>query len=373
MNYIFWLSIIIILYCYIGYQLAVFLISLFYKQPVKRTYPYPTVSIVMAVHNEEKNIEKKMQSLLELDYPDTRIEILIGSDGSTDKTDEIADKFVNDRIKLYRLPQRKGKPSALNLLAGEAKGEILVFTDARQRLDKNSVDELVKNFADQKVGSVSAELFFEAEDNKTASGMGLYWNYEKFIRKYESKTGSMMGATGALYAIRRELFSKLPEDLILDDVYIPMKIMQRGYRAILDSKAKIYDRYSVSPKEEFLRKVRTLTGNFQLFIYHSWLMNPFKSIISWQFISHKFLRLAVPFLLIAIFISNLYCLDKSGYRIFFILQAFFYGFSLIGLLFKHKNRIFDVPYMFCVMNAAALVGLYRFIARKQDVLWEKNS
>lgn len=372
MKIIFWASIVIIFYTYIGYPVIVYIISLFYKKPVKRTYPYPTVSILMSVHNEEKNIERKLRSLRELDYPDTRLEILIGSDGSQDKTDEIITKYVNGRIKLYRQPQRKGKPSILNLLAKEAKGEILAFTDARQALDKSSVDELVKNFADPKVGSVSAELCFEGEANKTAAGMGLYWNYEKFIREYESKIGSMMGATGALYAIRRELFMELPTDLILDDVYIPMKIVERGYRAIFDKRAKIYDRYSVNPREEFLRKTRTLAGNFQLFAHLSWLANPFKNMVSWQFISHKFLRLIVPYLLLIILISNFYLHQGDGfYKITFYSQVLFFFLALCGMFFKGKNKIFDVPYMFCVMNFAAAAGLYRFIRHKQDVLWER--
>jgi cellulose synthase/poly-beta-1,6-N-acetylglucosamine synthase-like glycosyltransferase len=353
----------------------VYAISLFYKKPVKRTYPYPTVSVLMSVYNEERNIEKKIQSLFELDYPEPRIEILIGSDGSTDGTDKkIEGVTVSAKsIRFFKHKQRMGKPSILNLLAKEAKGELLVFTDARQRLDKSSVDELVKNFADPKVGSVSAELHFEGNGTKTSDGMGLYWNYEKFIRKSESKIGSMCGATGALYCIRRELFTQLPEDLILDDVYLPMKIVENGYRAIFDKNAKIYDHYSEDAGEEFLRKSRTLAGNFQIFAYLSWLANPFKSMVSWQFISHKFLRLIAPYLLAAVFIVNFY-LRNSGnlYQLTLFLQIAFYAFAFCGAFFKHKNRFFDAAYLFCVLNFAAVIGLYRFITKNQDVLWEKR-
>lgn len=462
MKLMFWFSIITILYTYAVYPVIVYILSIFCKKPVKRTYPYPLVSILMAVHNEEKNIERKMESLLVLDYPGSRIEILIGSDGSTDDTEKIIAGYrgrgSGDRIqdtgfrvqgtgdgikdeeqkaqsenrpviRLFRQEKRKGKPSILNMLVKEAKGEILIFTDARQRLDKSSVDELVKNFADRKVGSVSAELHFEGEGLKTGSGMGLYWKYEKFIRKYESRIGSMMGATGALYAIRKELFIELPKDLILDDVYIPMNIVQKGYRAIFDKKAKIYDRYSANPQEEFLRKTRTLAGNFQLFTNMNWILNPFKSPIAWQFISHKLLRLAVPFLLVAILVCNIsivyseqrtadsveriaysmqsvvgspksveniesvvrspksvekletkgarpktidYEIQNNIYTIFLVLQVIFYGCAVLGVMVKHKNRIFDIPHMFCVMNAAAVVGLYRFLTRKQGVMWERT-
>lgn len=371
MKLLFWTSILIIFYTYILYPLLIYVISHFCKQKVRGIYVYPTVSVLMSVHNEEKNIESKILSLLHLDYPDQRIEILIGSDGSTDKTEEIISKYASPRLKLFRVEKRQGKPNMLNILVKEAKAEIIVFTDARQNLDKDCLKELVKNFADAKVGSVSAALHFEDKQTKAGNGVGLYWKYEKFIRKYESAMGSMMGATGALYAIRRELFPELPTNLILDDVYIPMSIVQKGYRAIFDNKAKLYDRYSRNAKEEFLRKTRTLAGNFQLFMYMRWLLNPWKSPIAWQFISHKFLRLVVPFSLIAIFISNLFILHNYFYWITLILQLVFYGLALIGCVYKGSNRLFDIPRMFCVMNSAAVAGLYRFITNKQGVAWER--
>lgn len=384
MKILFWVSIIIIIYVYIGYPLLIYLLSFFYKKPVKRTYPYPTVSILMSVYNEELHIEDKIKTLRELEYPESRIEILVGSDGSTDKTVEILKdigtvpletkrtNFGGGSPYLYCRNKREGKPNMLNLLAREAKGEILVFTDARQRLDNKAVDELVKNFADRRVGSVSAALFYENHnENKPGAGIGLYWEYEKFIRKAESRMGSMLGATGALYAVRKELFPELPADLILDDIYIPMKIVEKGYRAIFDKKAKVYDKVYQNPKGEFLRRVRTLAGNYQLFFYLGHLFNPLKGKISWQFFSHKFLRLVVPFLLILIFIANLFLLNKSFYNLIFILQITFYGFSFFGFALKYKNKIFDIPYMFCVMNSAAIVGLYRLLTHKQDVLWQK--
>jgi cellulose synthase/poly-beta-1,6-N-acetylglucosamine synthase-like glycosyltransferase len=296
---------------------------------------------------------------------------LSGSDGSSDKTMEIVSKYASDKLKLFCNAVRQGKPSVLSMLAKEAKGELLVFTDARQRLDAISLKELVKHFADEKVGSVSGELHFEGEGSQASEGMGLYWKYEKFIRKSESRMGSMLGATGALYAIRKDLFPQLPKDLILDDVYIPLKIVEKGYRAIFDKKAKVFDRYSRNAKEEFLRKTRTLAGNFQLFIHLRELFNPLRGKISWQFFSHKFLRLMVPFLLMILFTANLFLLGQVGYKVFFILQAIFYTFALLGAIFKQSNRLFDVPYMFCIMNAAAVMGLYKFLSGGLDVKWER--
>jgi cellulose synthase/poly-beta-1,6-N-acetylglucosamine synthase-like glycosyltransferase len=183
----------------------------------------------------------------------------------------------------------------------------------------------------------------------------------------------MLGATGAMYAIRKELFSELPQDLILDDVYIPLKAIEKGFRAIFEPKAKIYDTAVKNAREEFLRKTRTLAGNFQIFVYLKRLFNPFKSPIAWQLFSHKFLRLIVPFLLVIAFISNALILDNYFYKITFALQIFFYSLAFLGLIFKRVSRTLNIPYMFCVMNCAAVVGLYRFLNHKQDVLWEKGN
>jgi len=377
MKYLFWFSIIAIIYTYIGYPVLIYILSRFYKKPLGGKYIYPNLSIIISAYNEEKNIEKKINSLLEIDYPRERFEILIGSDGSTDKTDEIVSCQSEEKIRFFRQDTRQGKPGMLNRLVKEAKGEILVFTDARQRLDKNALNELVKHFSDKKVGSVSAALFYENEnhDIKTGAGIGMYWEYEKFIRKSESRMGSMLGATGALYAIRRELFPELPGDLLLDDVYIPMKIVEKGYRAIFDKKAKVYDIVFKDAREEFSRRVRTLAGNYQLFFYCRSLFNPLKGKISWQFFSHKFLRLMVPFLLVIVFISSLYIVFSPNSNFFYAailaLQIIFYSFAFLGMMNKKKNSFFDVPYIFCVMNIAAVVGLYKLFSGKQSVLWRK--
>lgn len=372
MKIIFWISLLLIVYVYIGYPAIVYVLSLFAKRPNRSEYFFPTVSIIISAYNEEKNIADKIDSLLNLVYPKENVEILIGSDGSTDKTNEIARRYVNEKIKLIIGKQRRGKPTMLNALVPQASGEILVFTDARQMLDKNSLKELIKNFADKKVGSVSAELVFKGESENFGEGIGIYWKYEKLIRNCESKIGSMMGATGAMYAIRRKLFSKLPRDIILDDVYVPLKAVQKGYRALFEPKAKIYDRVAKSAKSEFMRKARTLAGNFQVFVYMKSLFNPFRSPIAWQLFSHKFLRLIVPFLLFFVFVSNMFLMRSYSYRIFFVLQILFYFLAICGLILKNNSFICDLPCKFCLMNSAAVVGLYRFLANKQDVLWTKS-
>ena len=371
MKTLYWVALLTMLYLYFGYPLAMFLLSLTRRKPPRKEYINPAVSILMPVYNEEEYIEDKIKSMLSVDYPENKVEILIGSDGSTDGTEEIVRKYVNGMVKLYSGEERRGKPSMLNLLTSKAKGEILVFTDVRQELDKDSLKELVGNFYDERVGSVSTELLFEDENNKTGNGIGFYWRYEKFIRDCESKIGSMLGATGAMYAIRRRLFSALPKDLILDDVYIPLKIVEKGYRAIFDTNAKIYDRVAKTSEQEFLRKARTHTGNFQVFGYVKKLFNPLKSPVALQLFSHKLLRLMGPYLLVALFVSNMFLLGNYFYLLSFILQIVFYALALLGVLHKRANRLFDIPHMFCVMNLAAVVGLYRYLTHNHSILWRR--
>lgn len=372
MHLFFWISLSVIFYTYIGYPVLVYLLSLIFRKPVKKVQNYPAVSILISAYNEEKFIEEKIESILELDYPQDKIEVLIGSDGSNDKTDEIVSKLVNDRISLFRFQLREGKPSVLNSLAEQVKNEILVFTDARQRLEKSSLKELVANFSDEKVGSVSAELIFSDADKNNAQGISLYWQYEKFIRLSESRLGSMLGATGAMYAIRKELFPVLPKDLILDDVYIPLKSVEKGFRAIFEPKAIIFDSVSRDAEEEFQRKARTLTGNFQIFTLLKKLFNPLVSPIAIQLFSHKFLRLTVPFFLICLLVSNIFILDEDILRIIFVAQVIFYILAMLGFFTNAFKKLTNVPKMFLVMNTAAVVGLYRFLFNKQSVAWKKT-
>lgn len=375
MIYIFWGSIAIIFYTYVGYPVAVYLLSRFSnRQPICEQL-YPSVSIIMAIYKEEKHIEKKLQTLMEVEYPNQKVEILIGSsEGSSDKTDEIINKFSKKTrtIKLITQKKRTGKCSMLNLLVSEAKGDILVFTDARQRLDRNALLELTKCFGDQRIGSVSGVLMYENDTiEKAENGMGLYWKYENFIRQSESQLGSMIGATGAFYGFRKNLFTVLPEDLVLDDLYVPMKVVEKGFRAIFCNQSKVYDRVFLNPKAEFVRKARNLAGTYQVFYYLSKSFTHFSWLIIWQLVSHRFLRLMIPFLLLLLFVSNIFILGESFYILCFLLQFVFYVIALFGWLFKNKSSVLDIPCMFCVINFAAIVGLYRFLMKKQKGTWKK--
>ena len=205
-------------------------------------------------------------------------------------------------------------------------------------------------------------------------GVGFYWQYEKFIRTQESRIDSVIGATGALYAVRRALYRPIPEETILDDLYLPMQVVAQGYRTLLENGAQVYDNTSDTPRQEYARKVRTLAGNYQSFAQLSRLLNPFKSRVAVQFISHKLLRILAPFFLILLFVSNLFLLGGPLPQICFIAQAALYLFALVGAAGPQPlRRIFSAPYVFCLLNLSALAGLYRYLLGRQQVTWQKGN
>lgn len=373
MKALFWFSAALLFYSYLGYPLLLGVWSKWAPRPVRASLYFPTVSILLSAFNEEKVIAKKMDNLLALDYPEEKIEILVGSDGSTDGTAKILARYEGNKVKVVSSNERGGKPRMLNLLAQKAKGEILVLTDARQRLDKEALRHLVKNFSDPTVGCVSGELVFEGVNGSVGEGVGFYWRYEKFIRSRESRIDSVIGATGALYALRRPLYSQMPPETILDDVYVPMKSAARGFRTLFEGEAVVYDEASSTPRQEYERKVRTLAGNYQSFVQLSGMLNPFKSRLALQFISHKLLRVLAPFFLVALFCSNSFLLQGHLYRIFFFLQSTFYAAALLGAFAPAPlKKIFSAPYVFCLLNISALAGLYRYLSGRQRVTWVKQ-
>ncbi len=376
---LFWLFLIFIVYTYAGYPLLLFVVSKLFYKPIQKKTSELQVSIIISAFNEEKSIEQKLLNLLELNYPQEKLEILVGSDGASDRTDEIISRFHSTRIRFFRFVKNFGKPHVLNALVEEAHGEIVVFTDARQELDRETIRALVANFNDPSVGCVSGELYFkhnEALGGSVGEGMDAYWRYEKFLRKRESDMGSMLGATGAIYAIRRELFPKaLPADILVDDMYIPLEIIRKGYRAVFESEARAYDRPSEHGREEFKRKVRTLAGNYQIFMHFPELFIPFKSPIAWQLFSHKLLRLLVPFFLMGIFFLNLFLLNRPFYLFSFVIQVIFYSLAAYEA-WRNQNHaakrgIGYIPFMFCLLNYSALMAFIRFVKGKQKVTWER--
>ena len=370
---IFWLSLTTIFYTYIGYPILITMLAKFRKKKkLSKLSEYPTVSIILSVFDEEDVIKRKIENCLNLDYPKNKLEILIGSDGSTDSTDDIIKRYVNKKVIFIRNNKREGKPNTINRLVEASSGEILFFTDARQIIEKDAIKKLVRNFEDKKIGCVSGELIYRKKSSITGRGIGTYWEYEKYLREMESKIYSMIGATGAIYACRKDLFQSLPENIILDDVYTPLIIVSKGYRSIFDREAKAYDIFAEIPHDEYRRKTRTLSGNYQIFFQMPYMLNPFKSKLALQIISHKLLRLLVPFFMIGLFISNMLLITKPFYDVLLVGQIAFYGFAIFEAIFRrHIKKIFGIPYLFCLLNFSALIGLWEFVRKGADVKWEK--
>jgi len=370
---IFWFSLIMIFYTYIGYPILITLLAKFRKEkPLPELSEYPTVSIIISVFNEEDAIQRKIENCFEIEYPKEKLEILVGSDGSTDKTNDIIEKYSHKGLRYLINEKRRGKPYVINRLVKASLSEILFFTDARQLVEKDALLKLVRNFQDKKIGCVSGELIYLKNESITGRGIGIYWEYEKYLREKESAIYSMIGATGAIYALRKKLFKPLPEDIILDDLYTPFVAITKGYRAIFDREAKAYDTIPQTPKDEHRRKVRTLSGNYQIFFKMPQMLNPFKSKIAVQIISHKLLRVLVPFFMITLFLSNLLLLGRPFYNVILLMQLLFYFIALLEALFRRRiKRIFGIPYLFCLLNFSALVGLWSFLFNRIDVKWEK--
>lgn len=376
---LFWSAAGLLVYTYAGYPFLLWVRAGLKPRGVLRNgEANGSVSILVVAHNEAGFIRSKIENLLALDYPARQLEIILGSDGSTDETVSHAEQCrkAGIRVKIVPFGRRRGKPAVLNDLVQKASGRYLVFTDTHQLFEQDSVRRLIAPFADPRVGAVGGELLLAApgKDGTAAEGVGFYWRYEKFIRRQESRIDSMVGVSGAIYAVRRELYESVPEDTVLDDVLLPMRIVRRGYRVVFEPGARAHEQRGVTAATEFARKVRTIAGNFQLFMRHPWLLNPFSNRIWVQTVSHKLCRLLGPACLAGAFAANLALLGAPLYDALMALQILFYGAAAGGVLMRGRagnTPFINVPYAFCLLNWATVTALYRVAAGRQAVTWDK--
>jgi cellulose synthase/poly-beta-1,6-N-acetylglucosamine synthase-like glycosyltransferase len=369
---VFWFSAAFIFYTYIGYPLLLFSLSKFKKFPTGKSQVKLSVSVVIAVRNEAGQIENRLKNLCAQDYPPEKMEVLVVSDGSDDNTDSLVELFSDKRVRLIKMKQSAGKAVAVNAGVAEASGEIIVFADARQTFDPNVLAELVANFSNPSVGCVGGELvFLDSPDSTVRAEMGAYWKYEKTIRYMESETGSVIGASGCIYTIRRKLYQPLPAGTILDDVLTPMNIMHQGYRVILEPAAIAYDIISNDAHQEWKRKVRTLTGNWQLLSLAPWLLLPWRNTMWLRFISHKLCRLCIPMALLLLLISGFIC--KGNFYIWSVAAQFaFYVTALLGMMapkIRSKVKVIGLAYFFVLLNAAAVLGFWKWLHRGTTKVW----
>lgn len=361
---VFWLSCVAVAYTFVGYPVVMALLSWTFARPTHKQRPAesPSISVVMAAGNEAERIRARLENLLGSDYPRERLEIVVVSDGSTDETPEIVAEFADRNVRLVAREERSGKAACLNAGVPAAAGEIVVFCDARQRFAPETIAELVANFSDETVGAVSGELFIESAESGVGGGVDLYWKLEKFIRESEARFSSVIGATGAVYAIRRELFDALPTDTLLDDVVIPMRIALRGYRVGFDPCAPAFDPQTTDPAKERRRKLRTLAGNFQMLFRHPGWLAPWRTGLWWQLLSHKYARVIAPAFMAAMFISNALLVELAFYRWLFGAHCGFYALALLGALLPGaKVKLLSIPSGFVFLNLMSVGGFWNYL------------
>lgn len=380
--WVFWLAFFFTAYTYFGYPLLICLLA---RIRPRRELASPTgnilppIDIVIAAYNEAANLPRRIANLLEQDYPADQLSIIIVSDGSSDETAAILHALAarDSRIKPIILEHNQGKAVALNAGLEAAQNPIVVFADARQTFAPDAIQRLVQRFQDPAIGSVSGELVLTEDEDGVAANVGLYWRYEKWIRRCESMFNSMLGATGAIYAIRRDLWQPLPPGTLLDDFLTPMRIVLKGRRAVFEPGAHAFDRASSRGRQEFVRKIRTLAGNFQAVAAEPRLLAPWSNPGTWfQLWSHKLFRLAVPYALIAMFIASI-CAPGPLYGLLSALQAVFYAGALIGWWCERQRRplpwrIIALAYTFTALNLAAVAGLFDWLrGNHPSRVWKK--
>ena len=371
---VFWISAAVLVYIYIGYPLIAALRAR--RRPERRAPERvePSVSIVVVAYNEADRIGARIENLLELDYPADRLSILVASDGSTDDTVARARLCRDSRVTVWSFSARRGKAGALNIVVPTLRSDIVVFADARQDFDRETLRALVDNFSDPTVGAVGGQLVLTTRNRPAAAGRGaaFYWRYETFIRSTEARADSTVGATGAIYAIRRRLYQAIPDDTILDDVLIPLHIVRQGYRVVFEPRAHAFDSASPTARQEFVRKARTIAGTFQLFARERWLLNPRRNRLWFETISHKALRLTLPLLHAALLASACVLATRWLYGWALIGQAVFYLAALAGYAQRRRRSVvFTVPCAMCVLIWATVVGFIRFATGQQQVTWER--
>ena len=334
----------------------------------------PSVSLVVAAHDEESCISAKLDNSLSLDYPDRELEVLIGSDGSTDRTDALVAGCPDPRVRLSAAP-RGGKVAVLNRCIPVAQGEIVILTDANTMIDKKAVRKLVRHFRDPEVGAVCGRLKLYNRRKKTYEE-STYWTYETLLKFYEGKHGAVVGANGGLYAIRRSLFTKLPTDTVVDDFIIPLRMLEQGYKVNFESEAVAYEETTEDYGKEFSRRTRIAAGNFHALKLLRGLLNPLRGFPAFAFWSHKVLRWVAPAFMALALVSNVFLCSSAMYRVIFLAQLLFYALAWLGSrggLPSAVARFASIAYYFVYMNVALAVGFWRFLKGTQKATWDRTA
>lgn len=385
LQWLFWVNAFIIVYTYLGYGILLYLVKiLFFKKKNTIQSKKTALTVLIAAYNEADWIEEKLQNTFSLDYPAHLLQVIVITDGSTDATFQKATKYValkGTQLRVLHEPERRGKLAAIERVMPLVNTPLVVFTDANTALNPQALQNLVKHYADPKIGAVAGEkrIHMAHKDEASSAGEGLYWRYESLLKKWDAELHSAVGAAGELFSIRTELFENIPADTLIEDFYLTMTVLRKGYRIAYASDAYAIEGASASVGEELKRKIRIAAGGLQATWRLRDLLNPLRyGIFSWQFFSHKILRWTLaPLALPLALLFNIFLAVSPGglYPILLILQILFYLLALLGWVFAKKQikvKVFFVPYYFCLMNYSVFLGLVRLWKGQQSVLWEKS-
>ncbi len=384
----FWLAVACIFYTYAGYPvLLVILAALkqlrgdlrFLSSGESRRTRWeddlPTVAVLVAAHNEERHIEQRIHNLLTLDYPAERLRIYVGSDGSDDATESLVAPFVGERVEWRGFSQRRGKPSVINDLAALATEDVLVFTDANTKFSAGAVKSMVRHLQDHTIGCVCGELRLQARDG-TENQDHIYWRYERMLKYFEGRLGALLGANGGVYALRRDQYRPIPADTIVDDFWISMELVRDGYRCAYDPEAVAWEEVPERIGDEFPRRVRIGTGNYQALRHFLTVLDPRRGFIALTFFSHKFLRWLVPHCMCVAAVANLALVGIPLYAGLGTAQLVFYGLALFGYLRSRNNVapwMLRIPLFLVSMNLALLLGFWKYLTGKPTGAWARTT
>lgn len=374
----FWIQVGAMLHTYVTYPISLRLLRRRFPVPPELAETeLPSVAVLIPVHNEDAVIRQKLTNTLELDYPRERLQILVGSDGCTDRTCEIVRTFSDERIKLFELVGRNGKSAVLNCLAAQTDADLLISTDANVSLAPAAIRKLVRHFADPAVGAVSGSKHVQVSaDAKSVRGEAVYSDFENSLKALESGLGGVSGCRGALVARRRTDFVPFRPGTINDDLITALETVRAGKRVVFDPEAKASEDSAGSVRQEFRRRVRIGTGNVQALVWYWRLLSPRRGIVAYSLASHKVIRWFFPWLMIGTLAANIALLDLPFFRSSMLAQASFYGAAVVGWLADRVGlRLPLIPaiYHFTAMNAALLLGLFVYLRGIPLAAWQHSS
>jgi len=372
---IFWLCLATLAYVYAGYPILVILMGKFFSKKIVRGTIEPTVTVLITAFNEEAAIAAKIDNTLKIEYPSDKLEILVASDGSTDRTDEIVRSFADRDVRLFRQEGRVGKTITQNNAVELSAGEIVLFSDATTQYPTDILRRLLPAFADETVGCVAGRLIYK-DDSETNVGSGAksYWSYETLLKQSESNVCSLIGASGCLYAVRREAYRPMYAEAC-SDFLICTELYRQGLRSVFEPDATCYEMTNVDAGDEMRMRIRVISQTFTDLWRNRDMLLPFRSgFFAVELISHKLLRYAVPLILLLLFAANgVAAMHSIFYSAVFVGQILFYTTALIGLLLEKagvKLSLLFIPLYFVLANVASVIGFYKFLSGERFAAWE---